>query len=67
MCLWDSTLPKPLISGIPVIRIRKRTFETAFAIAKKPNKSMGERGRYVFFQPLWDASVFCSIYIMLLF
>jgi len=56
MRLWDSTLPEPLISGLSFISIRKRTFETAFEITKKPNESMGERGRYVFFQPLWDAS-----------
>jgi len=60
MRLWDSTLPEPLISGLPVISIRKRTFETAFEITKKPNESMGERGRYAFFQPPWDASVSVS-------
>jgi hypothetical protein len=56
MCLWDSTLPEPLISGLSYLSIRKRTFETAFEITKKPNESMGERGQCAFFQPLWDAS-----------
>jgi len=56
MRLWDSTLPQSLISGLSFITVRKRTFRTAFEIMKKPNESMGERGRYTFFQPLWDAS-----------
>jgi len=56
MRLWDSTLPEPLISGLSFINVRKRTFETAFEITEKPNESKGERGRYAFFQLLWDAS-----------
>jgi hypothetical protein len=56
MFLWDSTLPEPLISGLSFISIRKRTFENAFEIMRKPNESMGGRGRCDFFQPLWDAS-----------
>jgi hypothetical protein len=51
MCLWDSTLPEPLISGLSFITVRKRTFRTAFEITKKPNELTGERGRYVFFSP----------------
>jgi hypothetical protein len=49
MSLWDSTLPESLISGLSIISIRKRIFEIAFEITKKPNKSMGGRGRYAFF------------------
>jgi hypothetical protein len=56
MRLWDSTLPEPLISGLSFLSVRKRTFENAFEITKKPNESAGERGRYAFFQLLWDAS-----------
>jgi CYTH domain-containing protein len=56
MRLWDSTLPEPLISGLSFISVRKRTLGTPFEITKKPNESMGERGRYAFFQLPWDAS-----------
>jgi hypothetical protein len=57
MRLWDSTFSEPLISGLSFIRVRKSTFKTAFEITKMPNESTGERGRYAFFQLLWDASV----------
>jgi len=37
--------------------------KTAFEITKKPNESAGERGRYVFFQLLWDASDFHLLFL----
>jgi len=40
--------------------------KTAFEITKKPNESAGERGRYVFFQLLWDASGLTTICLTLI-
>ena len=57
MCLWDSTLQKPLISGFFFIAASRYTFGNAFEITKTHNETMGERGASACFQRLWDASV----------